>query len=513
LGLDFWQSIDNERVKQDPLAFFEPAIGAQIPVDVFGLRDKPQAGLGRTRWHVSCLSGFPKGKPSAMGGFGLNQPKSLRRNNPMNKMIAGLFAAALVSAPAFADVGAPAPTAKDLEKAVEKVNYVETAQSGVKLSGYVDAGYTYNFQGDQVFGKSSDSDSTSRGDFNLNAVKLTLEKPLSNANEFQAGFRADLKVGEDAGLLNADAVAGSSDNLSLDQAYVIIRAPLGNGLDITVGKFASLLGYEVDDRPANLNITYGYDYAFVTTHQTGVKFFYPVNDIVELQLAVSNGSGLDTSLVDPGIKDDGYGVTGTINIKNSGGNANWFNGVYYSNAAGDGFNESDRGTILWNTWGNWAPKFANDKLLLGFSSTLGGVSNSGLDVTGLAGPFPFTPVDPNKPITATIDSYSFWTASLYAKYQVTDIFSLAGRASYYHLRSGDINVDNARFGRLLVSTLPQRNFDAWSWTGTAGFDLLENLMLRAEYRIDLYDGLGGDAFPTFSGETAQTVALQAVYTF
>jgi hypothetical protein len=275
-----------------------------------------------------------------------------------------------------------------------------------------------------------------------------------------------------------------------------------------VGKFASLLGYEVDDRPANLNITYGYDYNFVTTHQTGVKFYYPVNDNVELQLAVSNGSGLDTSFDPgaPGVKgfSDGYGVTGTINIKNSGGNANWFNGVYYSNAADGTFTETDRGTILWNTWGNWAPKFANDKLLLGFSSTLGGVSNSGLDLTGSLSGL----LSPGATF-ATLDSYSFWTASLYAKYQVTDIFSLAGRASYYHLDSSDILTDDPLF----TPTLAQRNFDAWSWTGTAGFDLLENLMLRAEYRIDFYDGLGTDAGPIFSGETAQTVALQAVYTF
>jgi hypothetical protein len=164
---------------------------------------------------------------------------------------------------------------------------------------------------------------------------------------------------------------------------------------------------------------------------------------------------------------------------------------------------------LWNTWGNWAPKFANDKLLLGFSGTLGGVSNSGLDVTGLV--FPIIPAPDPAPTSATIDSYSFWTASLYVKYQVTDIFSLAGRASYYHLRSGDINTFDINGDPL--DPLPQRNFDAWSWTGTAGFDLLENLMLRAEYRIDLYDGLGGDAGEISSGETAQTVALQAVYTF
>jgi hypothetical protein len=409
----------------------------------------------------------------------------------MNKMIAGLFAAALVSAPAFADVGAPAPTAKDLEKAVEKVNYVETAQSGIKLSGYVDAGYTYNFQGDNVFGKSGGAagpDANPRGDFNLNAVKLTLEKPLSNANEFQAGFRADLKVGEDATLLgnNATTIDGTSDNFSLDQAYVIIRAPLGNGLDITVGKFASLLGYEVDDRPANLNITYGYDYFFVTTHQTGVKFYYPVNDNVELQLAVSNGSGLDTSFVNVNGFQDGYGVTGTINIKNSGGNANWFNGVYYSNSALDNFTIENEGVLLWNTWGNWAPKFANDKLLLGFSSTLGDVSDAIPVVIG-----------------TNSDSYTFWTASLYAKYQFTDIFSLAGRASYYH------SIDESTH----IITPFELNGDAWSWTCTAGFDLLENLMLRAEYRVDIFDNIAIPGGGELSGESAQTIALQAVYTF
>jgi hypothetical protein len=211
-----------------------------------------------------------------------------------------------------------------------------------------------------------------------------------------------------------------------------------------------------------------------------VKFYYPVNDTIELQFAVSNGSGLDTADVSAGLTSgvsDGFGITGTVNIKNSGGNANLFNGIYYSNGAADGFTEQNDGVLLWNTWGNWAPKFANDKLLLGFSSTLGDIDNSNV----------------------ANDGWTYWTASLYAKYQVTDIFSLAGRASYFH-SANDV-----------ASPLPGftgPNGDAWSWTGTAGFDLLENLLLRAEYRVDIYDGLG-----ELAGESAQTVALQAVYTF
>jgi len=455
----------------------------------------------------------------------------------MNKMITGLFAMALVASPAFADVGAPAPTAKDLEKVVEKVNFVETAKEGIKLSGYVDAGYIYNFTGGgSVINGRTVTDANSKGDFNLNAVKLTLEKPLSSANEFQAGFRADVRVGEDANILNTGLTgsasafgiaganvgainpnSGSSDTISLDQAYVIVRAPIGNGLDISVGKFASLLGYEVDDRPANLNITYGYDYVFQTTHNTGIKFYYPINDIVEAQFAVTNGSGLDSSSTTAGTggiggvnlfngltdtAEDSIGLYGTVNVKAPGGNANWFNGIYASFGAADGFTAENESVVLWNSWGNWAPKFANDKLLLGFSSTIGDVDDDTLP-TPLGGP--------------ANNGYTFWSPSLYAKYQFTDIFSLAARGSYF-TSTEDVGTTVGAFG---LGANPSTN-DLYSFTLTAGFDLLENLLVRAEYRADFGNDVSSTAgtVPVLAGaaaastaDSAHTLAFQAVYTF
>jgi hypothetical protein len=454
----------------------------------------------------------------------------------MNKMITGLFAMALVASPAFADVGAPAPTAKDLEKVVEKVNFVETAKEGIKLSGYVDAGYIYNFTGGgSVINGRTVTDANSKGDFNLNAVKLTLEKPLSSANEFQAGFRADVRVGEDANILNTGVTgsgsnfgnnavganvgalnpnSGSSDTISLDQAYVIVRAPIGNGLDISVGKFASLLGYEVDDRPANLNITYGYDYVFQTTHNTGVKFYYPINDIVEAQFAVTNGSGIDSSsssgipavtgvtgvdgLLDTA--EDSIGLYGTVNVKAPGGNANWFNGIYASFGAADGFSSDNESVVLWNSWGNWAPKFANDKLLLGFSSTVGDINDDNLQAA-IGGP--------------ANDGYTFWSPSLYAKYQFTDIFSLAGRGSYF-TSTDDATATVGAFAPAAAAGGGAGSNDLWSFTLTAGFDLLENLLVRAEYRGDFGSDVTtttGTFTGTSTNDSAHTLAFQAVYTF
>lgn len=47
--------------------------------------------------------------------------------------------------PLMAD-SAPEASAQDTKKMVQN-NFVETAQKGIKLSGYVDAGYSYNFTG------------------------------------------------------------------------------------------------------------------------------------------------------------------------------------------------------------------------------------------------------------------------------------------------------------------------------------------------------------------------------
>ena len=77
------------------------------------------------------------------------------------------------------------------------------------------------------------TDSQRRGEFGLNAVKLALEKPLTDANELQAGFRVDLMFGQDVKSIGAIGPAANdqSDSLFVEQAYVQFRLPYGNGVD------------------------------------------------------------------------------------------------------------------------------------------------------------------------------------------------------------------------------------------------------------------------------------------
>lgn len=393
----------------------------------------------------------------------------------MNKWVAGLFGTALLSGAAFADSGAPAPSAKDLGKAVEKVNYVESDVSGVKLSGYVDAGYIYNFgSGARTQGYSTDSNA--KGDFNLNAVKLTLQKDLTDENKFQAGFRTDIMLGEDAyGLSGGDD--HGSNTLYLQQAYVIFRLPYGNGIDVQVGQMNSILGFEADERPANMNITQGSNAAFDPGPSPGVLITYPVTDIAKVLFGVNNGNGLSSNT---GLdnSNDGYAFVGGLNLHNTGGNAETQLAVQYSPWGDQGVADTgdNTATLGLNWWGTWSPKFANDKLLLAFNTSLWNVDRVQL---------------------GTNESATYVTGALYAKYQFTDLFSLAGRAEYTHTDNADFVFDNGL-----------RSDDLYSVTLTAGFNVAENLLLRAEYRFDVGNNVSNN-----DGDTQHSVSLEAVYTF
>src|SRR5262245_30873972 len=118
----------------------------------------------------------------------------------MNKWTLGLAAAGLVSLPAVV-------------QAEEKPNMVLTAFSATTLSGYVDTSAQWNIGSGNAFPAPYAFNSGKQDGFNLNAIKLTLEKPISEGN-WGAGYRVDLVFGPDQG-----AVTGAEGE-PIKQAYV-----------------------------------------------------------------------------------------------------------------------------------------------------------------------------------------------------------------------------------------------------------------------------------------------------
>src|SRR6266567_5805891 len=197
----------------------------------------------------------------------------------LNKWTIGLAAVGVVSMASVA-------------KAEEKANMVQTALSSTSLSGYVDTSAQWNFGTgnnrlpDYKFGGSSKADG-----FNLNVVQLRLEKPLSE-EEWAAGYRVDLWAGPDANVLGTQSVlASSASDFAIRQAYVALRAPVGNGLDFKVGVFDSVVGYESVESGSNPNYTRSYGHSIEPQTHTGVLMSYRFNDLVSASVGIANTMG------------------------------------------------------------------------------------------------------------------------------------------------------------------------------------------------------------------------------
>ncbi|HYG35533.1 MAG TPA: outer membrane beta-barrel protein, partial [Clostridia bacterium] len=199
-----------------------------------------------------------------------------------NAWTLGLLGAGLVSLPA-------------VMQAEETASSVMTALSSTTLSGYVDTSAQWNvgtgnqFTPAYAFGGPSKADG-----FNLNAVKLTLEKPIEATDSWGAGYKVDLFMGPDASTFNtlsAQSLAAGSADFAVKQAYVILRAPVGNGLDFKVGVWDTVIGYEVTESVNNPNFTRSYGYTIEPTTHTGALASYQFCDFFSASVGVANTFG------------------------------------------------------------------------------------------------------------------------------------------------------------------------------------------------------------------------------
>ena len=193
-----------------------------------------------------------------------------------------------------------------------------------------------------------------------------------------------------------------------------------------------------------------------------------------------------------------------------GGNANWSNNFQYSsnndNNTWQGYQNSSTSSaeennstgsgysLIYNSWGNWAPKFANDKLLFAFNALLG-VANATDATTG-----------------ETRNAGTTWFgAGAYAKYQFNDWFSLASRGEYLGGNNPEKLYDTAAPNN-------NQNLSLWEYTITAGFNVIDNLLIRAEYRLDWGNNSvnnlnTGDNNAASSSGPAHYAGAEVVYSF
>jgi hypothetical protein len=174
--------------------------------------------------------------------------------------------------------------------AEEKQSSILTALSSTTLSGYVDTSAQWNFgTGDAHTPNYAFSQGKADG-FNLNVVKVSLEKPLDSAEKWSAGYKVDMIYGPDADTL-ATQSTGVAGDFALKQAYVALRAPIGNGLDLKMGVWDTIIGYEVFESVNNPNFTRSYGYTIEPTTHTGLLGSYSFCEFFSANVGVANTFG------------------------------------------------------------------------------------------------------------------------------------------------------------------------------------------------------------------------------
>src|SRR5438046_2852549 len=154
-----------------------------------------------------------------------NRTTSQEERMKFNKWTVGLAAGGVVSL----------ASAVQADEAQKPMSQLQTAVSSTVLSGFVDTSIIWkpgtgdvNLPG-RAFDSGIASGNNKLDGFNLNVVGVTLEKPLSE-DQWAAGYKVELLFGPDGGIYDATGQ-------HLKDAYVALRVPAGNGIDIKAGVF------------------------------------------------------------------------------------------------------------------------------------------------------------------------------------------------------------------------------------------------------------------------------------
>jgi len=381
--------------------------------------------------------------------------------------------------------------------AEEAQHPVMSAIQGTTLSGYVDTSAIWKFgTGEKLVGRSYDGAAKQDG-FNLNAIKLTLEKPLDEG-QWSAGYKVDLLFGPDANTYNTTSSGVANSDFAIKQAYVNLRAPIGNGLDFQMGVFDTVIGYEVFDSYANPNYSRSYGFAIEPTTHTGLLASYRLTDWAKFSAGIA-----DT-------------VVSTINARaiNTGTGAQ---------------NESQKTYMaLLELTAPESLGFLKDAKV--FGGVVDGLDNVGFGhwtsfYAGTSIPTPITGLSfgaaydyrASSAITTANSTYANATA-VYLKYQMNDKLSFANRAEY---ASGTASPFASWGGGNAMSQV-KANGDADGGQELFGETFTidyrpwgPNVITRAEFRWDhdLRGGVGAFGGGTEGDKNALSLALNVIYRF
>lgn len=161
--------------------------------------------------------------------------------------------------------------------------------------------------------------------FSLNQAALVLENAPDRDNGKRFGVRLDLQYGQATETLQGNPLNEPRPDIyrNVFQAYGTYVFPVGKGLTVDFGKFASSLGLEGNYTKDQINYSRAYWFDFLPFYHMGVRVNYKFNDKIAFNYWIING----TNQTEPfnGFKDEFLGFTITPS-KNVTWNVNYYLG-------------------------------------------------------------------------------------------------------------------------------------------------------------------------------------------
>jgi hypothetical protein len=372
-------------------------------------------------------------------------------------------------------------------------NYLQTALSTTTISGYVDTSMQWNpGTGNQnlpAYTPNGKPGGTKADGFNFNVVALTLSKPAGE-EAWSAGYNATLLFGPDAvgynNSLMGTANAAAASDFSLKDTYVDLHAPLGNGLDIKLGTYTEVLGYEVFETGNNPNYTRSYGYEIEPTQMTGLLATYQVCSGLSVSGSICDAWSAGVNARSNPPKAESFKTyMGSVTF-NCPTNFGFLSGSTLSGGAINGFDAVN----------------GVDKTSL----YIGGTLNTPIPNVKVGAAYDYVMLGPNNIGGAFNQSGYQGAFGLYLSWQATEKLSLFTRGEYF-----------AESGYLAAGGIAGTAASAFEVTETLQYDLWKNVLARLEFRWDHAEhgnGFGGTtagAAPT--GNNAFMLAANFVYKF
>jgi Putative beta-barrel porin-2, OmpL-like. bbp2 len=163
---------------------------------------------------------------------------------------------------------------------------------GFTINALLDGYYEYNTNnpiGRVNYLRAYDVSSNS---FSLSQADLIVESAPDPANGKREGMRIDLQFGQATSTLQGNPANELRPEIyrNIYQAYGTYVFPLGSGLTVDFGKWASSLGIEGNYNKDQLNYSRSFWFDYLPFYHMGVRAKYAINDEVAVNLWITNGT-------------------------------------------------------------------------------------------------------------------------------------------------------------------------------------------------------------------------------